>query len=218
MAEACCLIGTYGTAVHALAQRARLRAGETLLVLGAAGGSGAAAVQIGKLLGATVIAAAGSEEKLNFGRTLGADQAFNYSNTPIKDAIGALTAKRGVDVIYDPVGGEYADPALRSMAWNGRYLVVGFAAGIPQFKGNLPLLKGCAILGVFFGEFIRREPEASHSNMMQLLDWFGSGRLRPAVTAKVPLREAPAALRRRLDRKAMGKIVVSLEESAAAPS
>jgi NADPH2:quinone reductase len=218
MARACCLIGTYGTALHALAQRAALRPGETLLVLGAAGGSGAAAVQVGKLLGAHVIAAVGSEEKLAFALELGADQGFNYSNTPLKEAVGALTGKRGVDVIYDPVGGEYADPALRSMAWNGRYLVVGFASGtIPQFKGNLPLLKGCAILGVFTGEFLRREPESSRANVAQLIDWLGSGRLQPAVSSIVPLAQVPLALRRLLDRKAIGKIVASLGDSATSP-
>jgi NADPH2:quinone reductase len=210
MAEACCLIGTYGTALYALRQRAALQRGETLLVLGAAGGSGAAAIQIGKLLGAQVIAAAGSEEKLEFARKLGADQGFNYSTTPIKEAIGSLIGKRGVDVIYDPVGGDYTEPALRTMGWNGRYLVIGFAAGtIPQFKGNLPLLKGCAIVGVFFGEFMSREPEASAANIAQLIDWFGAGRLHPAVSAKVPLRQGGEALRLLLDRKAMGKIVVS---------
>jgi NADPH:quinone reductase len=218
MARACCLIGTYGTALHALAQRAQLRPAETLLVLGAAGGSGAAAVQVGKLLGAHVIAAASSDEKLAFALELGADQGFNYSQTPIKEAVAALTGKRGVDVIYDPVGGDYADPALRSMAWNGRYLVVGFAAGtIPQFKGNLPLLKGCAIVGVFTGEFLRREPEASRANVAQLIEWFSSGRLHPAVSSVVPLAQVPVALRRILDRKAIGKIVASLEDPAVSP-
>jgi len=215
LAQGCCLIGTYGTALHALAQRAELRAGETLLVLGAAGGSGAAAVQVGKLLGAHVIAAVGSEEKLAFALELGADQGFNYTTTPIKEGVGALSGKRGVDVIYDPVGGEYADAALRCMAWNGRYLVVGFASGtIPQFKGNLPLLKGCSIIGVFTGEFLRREPEASRANVAQLIDWFGNGRLHPAVSSIVPLAQVPGALRRLLDRKAIGKIVASLQDPA----
>jgi NADPH:quinone reductase len=170
MAGACCLAGTYGTAIHALTQRAALRPGETLLVLGAAGGSGSAAVQVGKLMGARVIAAAGSEAKLAFALKCGADQGFNYSTAPLKETLGALTGKRGVDVIYDPVGGEYAEPALRAMAWNGRYLVVGFAAGaIPVFRANLPLLKGCAILGVFAGEFIQREPQNAKTNTVQLL-------------------------------------------------
>jgi NADPH:quinone reductase len=211
LAEACCLVGTYGTAIHALAQRANLSPGETLLVLGAAGGSGSAAVQVGKLMGAHVIAAVGSDAKLGYARKCGADQGFNYSTTPIKEALRSLTGKRGVDVIYDPVGGDYAEPALRAMAWNGRYLVVGFAAGtIPVFKANLPLLKGCAILGVFAGEFIQREPQKAGENTAELLKWVASGRLRPAVSDIVPLERTPAALRTLLNRQAMGKIVVSI--------
>ena len=216
MAEACCLAGTYGTAVHALAQRAELRPGQTLLVLGAAGGSGAAAVQVGKLMGARVIAAAGSEEKLAFSMKCGADEGFNYSTTPIKEAIRTLTGKRGVDVVYDPVGGDYAEAALRSMAWNGRYLVVGFASGeIPAFKANLPLLKGCAIVGVFTGEFMLRQPETANANVIQLLEWVAQGRLRPAVSEIVTLERTPNALRRLLDREIMGKIVVAVASRCA---
>jgi NADPH:quinone reductase len=217
MAGACCLVGTYGTAIHALAQRANLLPGETLLVLGAAGGSGSAAVQLGKLMGARVIAAAGSDAKLEYARKCGADEGFNYSTTPIREALRPLTAGRGVDVIYDPVGGDYAEPALRAMAWNGRYLVVGFAAGtIPVFKANLPLLKGCAILGVFAGEFIQREPQKAGANTARLLEWFAGGQLHPAVSESMALEETPAALRRLLDRKAMGKIVVSIAPPALA--
>jgi NADPH:quinone reductase len=213
-AEACCLAGTYATALHALAQRAQLRAGESLLVLGAAGGSGAAAVQIGKLMGAHVIAAVGSAAKLKFALACGADEGFDYSATPIKDAL-KLLGRRGVDVIYDPVGGDYAESALRGMNWNGRYLVVGFAAGgIPSIKANLVLLKGCAVMGVFTGEFIRREPEVAAANAARLLDWLESGRLRPAVSEIVTLADVPKALRRLLDRKVMGKIVVAVRSGA----
>jgi NADPH2:quinone reductase len=212
MAEGCCLAGTYGTAIHALTQRASLCRDESLLVLGAAGGSGAAAVQIGRLMGAQIIAAVGSEEKLEFALKCGAQRGFNYSKTSIKEAMRSLTGKRGVDVIYDPVGGDYAEPALRTMAWNGRYLVIGFAAGtIPAFKANLPLLKGCSIIGVFTGEFIVREPEAARANTAQLVEWVANGQLHPAISEIVPLERTSAALRSLLDRNAMGKIVVALQ-------
>lgn len=211
MPEACCLIGTYGTAIHALTQRGALSAGETLLVLGAAGGSGAAAVQIGKLMGARVIAAVGSEAKKAFALRCGADEAISYSAESLKEALRSLVGAKGVDVIYDPVGGEHAETALRCMAWNGRYLVVGFAGGIiPAFKANLPLLKGCAILGVFTGEFITREPDKAAANTRQLLQWVSDGRLKAAVSEIVPLAQVPAALRKLLNREAMGKIVVAV--------
>jgi NADPH:quinone reductase len=211
MPEACCLIGTYGTAIHALTQRGALKAGETLLILGAAGGSGAAAVQVGKLMGARVIAAVSSEAKKAFALSCGADEAISYSAAPLKEALRSLVGAGGVDVIYDPVGGEHAETALRCMAWNGRYLVVGFAGGvIPAFKANLPLLKGCAILGVFTGEFITREPEKAAANTRQLLQWVSDGRLKAAVSEIVPLAQVPAALRKLLNREAMGKIVVAV--------
>jgi NADPH:quinone reductase len=210
-AQACCLAGTYATALHALKQRAQLGGGETLLVLGAAGGSGAAAVQIGKLLGAHVIAGVGSAAKLKFALECGADEGFDYSTKPIKDALGSLLGKKGVDVVYDPVGGDYADPALRSMAWNGRYLVVGFAAGgIPVLKANLLLLKGCTVVGVSGGDFMRREPATAAANTVQLLEWVGTGLLRPAVSEIVALEGVPSALRKLLDRQATGKIVVAV--------
>lgn len=209
-AEACCLAGTYATALHALAQRAQLVPGETLLVLGAAGGSGAAAVQIGKLMGAHVIAAVGSAAKLKFALECGADEGFDYSTLPIKDALRSLRGASGVDVIYDPVGGSYAESALRSMAWNGRYLVVGFAAGIPNVKTNLLLLKGCTVMGVSTGEFIRREPKTANANAARLLEWVGDGRLRPAVSEIVALDQTPKVLRKLLDRQVMGKIVVAV--------
>jgi NADPH:quinone reductase len=211
MPEASCLIGTYGTAIHALVQRGTLIAGETLLVLGAAGGSGAAAIQVGKLMGARVIAAVGSDAKKAFALACGADEAISYSAAPFKEALRSLVGAKGVDVIYDPVGGDNAETALRCMAWNGRYLVVGFAGGIiPAFKANLPLLKGCAILGVFTGEFITREPEKAAANTRQLLQWVADGRLKAAVSEIVPLAQAPAALRKLLNREAMGKIVVAI--------
>jgi NADPH2:quinone reductase len=219
MAEACCLAGTYGTALHALVQRAKIQPQETLLVLGAAGGSGVAAVQVAKLLKARVIAAVGSEEKLAFARRHGADEAFNYSTSPLREVLRSIAGPRGVDVVYDPVGGEYAEPALRSLAWNGRYLVIGFASGtIPSFRANLPLLKGCAILGVFTGEFMQREPEESDANMRQLVEWFSRGELRPAVSAVVPLAQAGEALRRVIDRRALGKLVVAVRDPAPRPS
>lgn len=211
MAQACCLVGTYGTALHALEQRAALRAGETLLVLGAAGGSGAAAVQIGKLCGARVIAAVGSDAKSSFARSCGADETVNYASAPLKESLRLLSGARGVDVVYDPVGGEHAETALRATAWNGRYLVVGFASGaIPAFKTNLALLKGCAIVGVFTGEFVKREPLQAQANIGRLLQWMLDGRLRPAVSRIVPLIEMPAALRAMLNREVMGKIVVEV--------
>ncbi len=209
-AEACCLAGTYATALHALAQRAQLVAGETLLVLGAAGGSGAAAVQIGKLLGAHVIAAVGSAEKLKFALECGADEGIDYSGVAIKDALRSLRGARGVDVIYDPVGGHHAESALRCMAWNGRYLVVGFAAGIPRLPANLLLLKGCSVIGVSTGEFMHREAKTANANAARLLEWVGNGRLRPAVTEVVALDQTPKALRKLLDRQVMGKIVVAV--------
>jgi NADPH:quinone reductase len=211
MAQASCLAGTYATAIHAFTQRASLCAGETVLVLGAAGGSGTAAVKIAKLMHARVIAAVGSEKKLAFALNCGADEGFSYAKTPIKEAIRSMTGTRGVDVIYDPVGGDYAEAALRTMAWNGRYLVVGFAAGtIPSFKANLPLLKGCAIIGVFTGEFILREPVEAKANVAQLMEWTSDGLLHVAISEIVSLERTREALRMLLDRKVMGKIVVAL--------
>ena len=208
--EACCLIGTYGTAIHALTQRGTLSAGEILLILGAAGGSGAAAVQVGKLMGARVIAAVSSDAKKAFALACGADEAISYSAAPLKETLRSLVGAKGVDVIYDPVGGEHAETALRCMAWNGRYLVVGFTGGIPAFKANLPLLKGCAILGVFAGEFIAREPDKAAGNTRRLLQWASDGRLKAAVSEIVPLAQVPAALRKLLNREAMGKIVAAI--------
>jgi NADPH2:quinone reductase len=213
MAAACCLAGTYGTALHAFMQRAALRPAESVLVLGASGGSGTAAVQIGKLLGARIIAAVGSDDKMDFVLKCGADEAFNYSSESIKDAMRRLTAQRGFDVIYDPVGGDHADAALRAMGWNGRYLVIGFASGtIPAFRANLPLLKGCSIVGVFAGEFIAREPAAARCNFDSLVQWVVKGALKPAISEIIPIERTREALRTLLDRKAVGKIVVALPD------
>jgi len=200
---------TYGTSLHALKDRAQGQAGETLLVLGAGGGVGLAAVEIGKILGMRVIAAASSEEKLAAARELGADATINYSNEDLRERIKTLTEGRGVDVVYDPVGGEFAEPALRSVAWRGRYLVVGFAAGdIPKLPSNLLLLKGSALVGVFWGEFVRREPALNAGNMVQLFTWLRDGRIHPLISKRYPLSQAAQALDSLLARQVIGKVVV----------
>jgi NADPH2:quinone reductase len=202
----------YGTALHALRDRGGLRPGETVLVLGAAGGTGLAAVQLAKLLGAQVIAAA-SGARQETCRQAGADMLLDYTQEGWRDQLRELTHGQGVDLVYDPVGGPYAEPALRSMAWGGRYLVIGFAAGeIPRIPLNLTLLKGCGILGVFYGSFAKREPEANRALMGQLLAWVREGRLRPWISATYPLAEAPTALEALLSRRATGKIVVVTEQ------
>src|SRR5919201_1111008 len=186
---------TYATSDHALRDRGALAAGETLLVLGAAGGVGIAAIEIGKALGARVIACASTAEKLAVCREHGADDAINYATEDLRKRIKALTGGKGPDVIYDPVGGPYTEPALRSIAWRGRLLVVGFAAGdIPKIPLNLTLLKGCAIVGVYWGEFTRREPERFAEAMRQLGRWFAEGRIRPHVSNTFPLERAAEAL------------------------
>jgi NADPH2:quinone reductase len=205
---------TYGTSYHALKDRAQLQPGETLLVLGAAGGVGLAAVELGKLMGARVIAAASSEEKLALCRTKGADLTINYETEDLKTRIKELTGGKGVDVVYDPVGGKFTDSAVRGMAWKGRYLIVGFANGeIPQVSLNLPLLKGCALVGVFWGQFSQLEPKASFQNTRQLLAWIQEGRIAQHVGKKYTLSEAPQALQDLLDRKMLGKGVVLLVAS-----
>jgi NADPH2:quinone reductase len=200
---------TYGTSHHALKDRAALRPGETLVVLGAAGGVGLAAVELGHVMGARVIAAASNEEKLAVCREHGADDTIDYSRENLKDRIRALTGGRGADVVYDPVGGAYAEPALRSMAWEGRFLVIGFAAGdIPRVPLNLVLLKGCQIVGVFWGAFTGREPERNRANIAELFRWFMEGKLRPYVSSTYPLARAGEALKEISERRAKGKIVV----------
>ncbi len=182
---------TYGTSMHALTQRARLQPGETLLVLGASGGVGLAAVEIGKALGARVIAAASSAEKLEVARNAGADELINYSETSLKDEVKRLTQGNGADVIYDPVGGDLFDQAIRSIAWNGRLLVVGFASGrIPELPVNLTLLKGASVVGVFWGSFAQRQPQDNAANFKQLFAWFEEGKLKPLVSTVYPLERA----------------------------
>ncbi len=200
---------TYGTTDHALRDRGGLRAGETLLVLGAAGGVGIAAIEIGKALGARVIACASSEEKLQVCRAHGADETINYTTGDLRERIKLLTAARGVDVIYDAVGGPYTEPAFRSIAWRGRLLVIGFAAGeIPKLPLNLPLLKGASVVGVFWGDFTRREPKAFAESARQLSQWYAEGRLKPHVSATFPLERTAEAMNLLASRKAKGKVVI----------
>ncbi len=204
---------TYGTSYHALKDRASLQPGETLLVLGAAGGVGLAAVQLGVLMGAHVIAAASTEEKLAICRELGASETINYTTDDLRERLKDLTGGKGVDVVYDPVGDRFAEPAIRSLAWRGRYLVVGFAAGsIPSIPLNLALLKGAAIVGVFWGAFAQREPKLSLQNFNQLLRWITAGQLTQHIYKQYSLTEAPAALRDLLDRKVIGKAVVVVDK------
>ena len=199
----------YETALHALRDRGRLEAGETLLVLGAAGGVGSAAVEIGKLLGARVIAAASSGEKLDLCRRLGADETIDYVSAKLRDRIGELTGREGVDVVFDPVGGPYTELAFRAAAWRGRLLVIGFAAGeIPKIPVNLALLRERSIVGVYWGESVRHDPEGHARNVTQLTEWWAAGKLHPAVSERVPLREAAAAMTRMVDRQVKGKVVV----------
>jgi len=199
----------YGTSYHALVDRARLAAGETLVVLGAAGGVGLAAVEIGKALGARVIACASSEDKLALCREHGADEVIDYVREDLKERIKKLTGGKGADVVYDPVGGPYAEAALRSTAWEGRFLVVGFAAGdIPSIPLNLVLLKGCAILGVFWGSFTAREPARNQQNLGELLLWFEQGKLHPHVSQTYPLERAAEALGEMAARKVKGKVAL----------
>lgn len=200
---------TYGTTLHALKDRARLKSDETLAVLGASGGAGLAAVEIGKIVGARVIACASSPEKIAFALGHGADVGIDYSKDDLKEALRRATGARGVDVIYDPVGGAYAEPALRSIAWQGRYLVIGFAAGeIPKLPLNLVLLKGCDVLGVFWGSWIERDPAGHRANMTAILDWCAQGKLSSHVHAVYPLAEAPAALKAIAARQVMGKAIL----------
>jgi NADPH2:quinone reductase len=200
---------TYGTTQYALVDRARLRAGETLLVLGAAGGVGLAAVELGKLLGARVIAAASSPAKLETCRSRGADEVIDYSREDLKERVRQLTRGDGVDVVYDPVGGPYTEPALRATAWNGRLLVIGFTAGdIPKIPTNLTLLKGASVIGVFWGAWLMRDPSAARALHTELLNWIRDGKLKPHIHARYPLEEAPRALRDLLERKVQGKAVL----------
>jgi NADPH:quinone reductase len=200
---------TYCTTLHALADVGGLKAGETLVVLGAAGGVGTSAIEIRKAMGARVIAAASSAEKLEFCRKLGADETIDYQATDLRQRINELTSGNGADVVYDPVGGSYTESALRATAWRGRFLVIGFASGtIPQIKLNLALLKERQILGVYWGDWTTRDPAGQRRNVEQLGRWFSEGKIKPAISERVPLEEAPAAMQRIVQRKVMGKVVV----------
>ena len=207
--QAAAFVLASGTSYHALVDRARLQSGETLLVLGAAGGVGLAAIQIAKALGARVIAAASSEEKLEICRQNGADETINYASEDLRERVKALTNGKGPDVVYDPVGGQYAEPAFRSIAWGGRYLVVGFAAGdIPKLPLNLPLLKGASLVGVFWGEFARRDPRGNARNLGTMLTWMKEGRMSLHVSGRYSLEQAGQALRDMEERKVTGKVVI----------
>ena len=210
--EGSALLLTYATVIHALVDRGRLQAGQTLLVLGAAGGIGIASIEIGKALGARVIAAVSSEEKAQAARDAGADAAVVYPSDPkalsqlFKDAVGP----NGADVILDPVGGAYTEPALRSIAWEGRFLVVGFPAGIAKLPLNLTLLKSCDVCGVFWGAFAARDPKANAAHVQQLFRWWDEGKIAPKISATYPLERAGEAIAELRDRKAVGKLVVTL--------
>ena len=207
--DAAAFIMTYATSHHALIDRAQLKAGETVLVLGAAGGVGTAAIQIAKAVGARVIAAASSDDKCDLCRKEGADATINYTRENLRDAIKAATDGKGPDVIYDPVGGDYAEPAFRSIAWRGRYLVIGFAAGpIPSLPLNLPLLKGASIVGVFWGDFARREPKANAAMMGELARWYAEGKIKPVIDRTMPMAELKAAYAHMGSRAVKGKLVM----------
>jgi NADPH2:quinone reductase len=208
--DAAAFILTYATTHHALVDRAQLKSGETLLVLGAAGGVGTAAIQIGKVLGARVIAAASSDEKCELCRSIGADATINYATANIRDELKQLTDGKGPDIVYDPVGGDLAEPVFRSIAWRGRYLVVGFAQGaIPALPLNLALLKGASIVGVFWGEFARREPKANAQALAELARWYAEGKVKPVIDRRLPMRELAAAYALMGSRTVRGKIVMT---------
>lgn len=206
----------FGTSYHALKQGAELKSGETLLVLGAAGGVGVAAVELAKAMGARVIAAASSEEKLEYARAAGADETINYSEVPLKDSVKALTGGKGVDVVYDPVGGDMAQQALRALTWHGRYLVIGFASGeIPAMPANIVLLKEARIVGVWWGTWVAKHPDEHLQNMTELAHWLDDGTLKPKVTEVFAFDDYKAAFRRISGRQARGKVVLKLQVSAA---
>ncbi len=207
--DAAAFIMIYATSHHALIDRAALKAGETVLVLGAAGGVGTAAIQIAKAAGARVIAAASTDEKCALCKSLGADETINYTTQNMREVLKALTEGKGPDVIYDPVGGDFAEPAFRSIAWRGRYLVVGFAAGpIPALPFNLALLKGASIVGVFWGDFARREPQANAAMMAELSQWYAQGKVKPVIDLTMPMSDLKAAYAHMGSRGVMGKLVM----------
>ena len=202
----------YGTSYHAIVDRAKLKEGETIVVLGASGGVGIAAIEISKQLGARVIAAASSTEKLDLCKAHGADEVILYTQEDLKNRIKELTDGKGADVIYDPVGGEFSESALRAIAWEGRFLVVGFAAGdIPKIPLNLPLLKGCQIIGVFWGSFAMKDPNKNMQNSLQLMQWFTAGKVNPHIHKLYSLAETPSAIQEMMDRKVKGKSVVIMD-------
>jgi NADPH:quinone reductase len=211
--DAAAFIMTYATSYHALVDRAALKAGETVLVLGAAGGVGTAAIQVAKAVGAHVIAAASSDDKCELCRSIGADATINYTREAVpnafRDAIKSATNGKGPDVVYDPVGGEFAEPAFRSIAWRGRYCVIGFAAGpIPSLPLNLPLLKGASVVGVFWGELARREPASAAATLQELAHWYADGRIKPVIDRTMPMAELKAAYERMGSRAVQGKLVL----------
>ena len=207
--DAAAFIMIYATSWHALVDRAQLKAGETVLVLGAAGGVGTAAIQIAKAAGARVIAAASTDDKCALCKSIGADATINYSRENLRDSIKALTDGKGPDVIYDPVGGDFAEPAFRSIAWRGRYLVVGFASGpIPSLPLNLTLLKGASLVGVFWGDFARREPKANAAMMAELAQWYAQGKVKPVIDSTMPMAELKAAYAHMGSRGVKGKLVM----------
>ena len=208
--DAAAFICTYGTTHHALLDRAHLKAGETVLVLGAAGGVGTAAIQIAKAAGARVIAAASSDEKCALCRDLGADATINYSTANLREELKTLTGGKGPDVVYDPVGGDMAEPVFRSIAWRGRYLVIGFAQGaIPALPLNLALLKGASVVGVFWGEFARREPQNNARALAELARWYAEGKVKPVIDQKLPMPELKQAFVRMGSRQVRGKLVMT---------
>ena len=207
--DAAAFIMIYATSHHALIDRAQLKAGETVLVLGAAGGVGTSAIQIAKAAGARVIAAASTDEKCTLCKSIGADEVINYTTQNMREALKTLTGGKGPDVIYDPVGGDYAEPAFRSIAWRGRYLVVGFAAGpIPALPFNLALLKGASIVGVFWGDFAQREPQANAAMMAQLAQWYAQGKIKPVIDRTLPMAQLHDAYALMGSRRVMGKLVM----------
>ena len=207
--DAAAFIMIYATSHHALVDRAQLKAGETVLILGAAGGVGTSAIQIAKAMGAKVIAAASSDEKCALCKSIGADETINYSTQDLRESIKALTSGKGPDVIYDPVGGPYTEPAFRSIAWRGRYLVVGFAAGpIPALPFNLMLLKGASVVGVFWGDFAKKEPKANAAMMMELAGWYAKGTIKPVIDSTVPMAQLKGAYAHMSSRAVKGKLVL----------
>lgn len=207
--DAAAFIMIYATSYHALVDRAQLKAGETVLVLGAAGGVGTSAIQVAKAMGARVIAAASTDEKCELCKSIGADATINYSRQDLREAIKELTGGKGPDVIYDPVGGDLAEPALRSIAWRGRYLIIGFAAGpIPALPLNLPLLKGASLVGVFWGSFAKHEPQANAAMLAELARWYGQGKIKPVIDRTMPMAELKAAYERMGSRQVKGKLVM----------